>query len=191
MKRIELDLKNCLVRAESGLTSGELDAATIPHGMVAPVGECPTTGIEGVTLGGGIGYLLGMCGLTCDNLVRTELIDARGEKHFASQREDGDLLWALRGGGGNFGVVTSLTYALHPIAEVLAGFFAYIAATPDEKMPRDVANQWVKGVRLALSSVSTGDAYVNGLFIGGEPDRNRVESGYGVNYSRLSALKRR
>ena len=71
------------------------------------------------------------------------------------------------------------------------GFFAYIAATPDEAMSRDVANEWIKGVRLALSSVSTGDVYVNGLSVGGEPDQNRVESGYGVNYSRLRKLKRR
>jgi hypothetical protein len=72
------------------------------------------------------------------------------------------------------------------------GFFAYMAATPDEATPSDMANEWIKGVRLALTSVSTGDAYVNGLFVGGgEPDQNRVESGYGVNYSRLRGLKRR
>jgi FAD/FMN-containing dehydrogenase len=125
MKRVEIDLKNCVVRAEPGLTSGELDAATFWHGVVAPVGECPTTGIGGVTLGGGIGYLLGRYGLTCDNLVRAELTDARGESQIASSENDADLLWGLRGGGGNFGVVTSLTYRVHPIAQVLAGYLAY------------------------------------------------------------------
>jgi hypothetical protein len=71
------------------------------------------------------------------------------------------------------------------------GFFAYVAATTDEVTPRDMASEWVKSVRQVLRSASTGDAYVNGLFVGGAPDENRVEAGYGINYPRLRDLKRR
>jgi FAD binding domain/Berberine and berberine like len=125
MKQVEVDRTNRLARADAGLTTGELDAATSLYGMAVPLGECPTTGIGGVTLGGGIGYLLGRHGLTCDNLMAAELIDANGERLIASQADDPDLLWGLRGGGGNFGVVTSFTYRLNRISEVLAGFLAF------------------------------------------------------------------
>ncbi|MFZ0633877.1 MAG: BBE domain-containing protein, partial [Candidatus Acidiferrales bacterium] len=84
--------------------------------------------IGGVTLGGGIGYLLGSYGLTCDNLVSAEVIDARGRSLIASEDHDAELFWALRGGGGNFGVATSLTFRLHPVREVIAGMLTYAAA---------------------------------------------------------------
>jgi FAD/FMN-containing dehydrogenase len=125
MKGVQLDQQNRVVNVEAGLTSGELDAATLLYGLATPLGECPSTGIGGVTLGGGIGYLLGRHGLTCDNLIRAELVDANGERRIASAEDDPDLLWALRGGGGNFGVVTSLSYRLHTVGEVLAGFLTY------------------------------------------------------------------
>jgi FAD/FMN-containing dehydrogenase len=113
------------VQAETGLTSGELDEFTNQRGMAAPLGECPSTGIGGLTLGGGLGYLLGSRGLACDNLVRAEVIDARGRTLIASEDDDANLFWALRGGGGNFGVVTSLTFRLHPLREVLGGTLTY------------------------------------------------------------------
>ena len=125
MKKVEVDSTNRLVRADAGLTTGELDAATSRYEMAVPLGECPTTGIGGVTLGGGIGYLLGRHGLTCDNLVAAELIDANGEQLIASQTDDPELLWGLRGGGGNFGIVTSFTYSIHPVDKVLAGFLVF------------------------------------------------------------------
>ncbi len=128
MKKAEIGSAGRDVRAEAGLTCGELDAFTHPHGLATPLGECPSTGIGGVTLGGGIGYLLGAHGLTCDSLVSAEVIGADGQLLIASEDNDSDLLWALRGGGGNFGVATSLTYRLHPVREVIAGMLIYPAS---------------------------------------------------------------
>jgi FAD/FMN-containing dehydrogenase len=128
MKSAEISADGRYVRADPGLTCGELDALTHPRGLAVPLAECPGTGIGGVTLGGGIGYLLGSYGLTCDNLVSAEVIDARGRSLIASEDHDAELFWALRGGGGNFGVATSLTFRLHPVREVIAGMLTYAAA---------------------------------------------------------------
>jgi FAD/FMN-containing dehydrogenase len=128
MKEIEIDRQGRTVRAEPGLLWGEVDAATQAHGLATPGGIVTHTGIAGLTLGGGIGWLMRKHGLTSDNLVACDVVTAEGEFVRASADEHADLFWALQGGGGNFGVVTSFQYRLHAVGpEVLAGVVLYPA----------------------------------------------------------------
>ena len=109
------------VRVGGGATLSELDAATAQVGMATPVGVLGTTGVGGLTLGGGIGHLSRGHGLTIDNLVGAKLVLADGSQVHASGDENSDLFWAIRGGGGNFGVVTEFEYRMHPVSEVIGG----------------------------------------------------------------------
>ena len=121
MKGIHVDPVRSTVRAQAGVTVGELDRATGAFGLATPSGVVSTTGIAGLTLGGGIAWLMGKYGLAVDNLLSAEVVLASGEVVTASEDGDRDLFWALRGGGGNFGVVTSFEYRTHPVASVLGG----------------------------------------------------------------------
>ena len=121
MKDIEVDPDTCTVRAQAGLTWGEFDAATQEHGLAVTGGRFSTTGIAGLTLGSGSGWLERRCGLTLDNLLSAEIVTADGRVLTASAEENPDLFWALRGGGGNFGIVTSFTYRLHQIGPIIYG----------------------------------------------------------------------
>jgi FAD/FMN-containing dehydrogenase len=125
MKDLRVDPDRRIARAGPGLTLGELDAGTQQHGLATPLGAVSVTGIAGLTLGGGLGWLNGKHGLTCDNLLVAEVMTADGDVLLASAEENADLFWGLRGGGGNFGVVTSFTYRLHPVGPVLAGGLSY------------------------------------------------------------------
>ena len=126
MKAIEVDPIELIARAEPGLTWAEFDAATLAHGLATTGGTVSNTGIAGLTLGGGIGWLMGQHGLTIDNLLAVELVTAEGKLVRADNLTNPDLYWALRGGGGNFGVVTAFEYQLHPVpAEVLGGMAIY------------------------------------------------------------------
>jgi FAD/FMN-containing dehydrogenase len=125
MKSVRVDPARRTARAEPGLTWGEFDRETQAFGLATTGGQISTTGIAGLTLGGGWGYLARQHGLTSDNLLSADLVTADGQLVTASATEHPDLFWGLRGGGGNFGVVTSLEYRLHPVGTVLAGLVAY------------------------------------------------------------------
>ena len=98
-----------------------MDAATGEYGLATPSGIISTTGVGGLTLGGGLGHLTRKCGLAIDNLLGAEMVLADGEQVTASASENADLFWAIRGGGGNFGVVTSFLFRLHEVGTVIAG----------------------------------------------------------------------
>ena len=121
MKGIHVDPMARTARVEGGCTWGEVDHATHPYGLATPSGFISTTGVGGLTLGGGIGYLSRTHGLTIDNLLGVDLVLADGSFVTANAKEHADLFWAVRGGGGNFGVVTSFLFQLHPISTVYGG----------------------------------------------------------------------
>src|SRR5947209_1033724 len=121
MKGIRVDPTKRTVRVEGGCTWGDVDHATHPFGLATPSGFISSTGVGGLTLGGGIGYLSRTYGLTIDNLLGVDMVLADGSVVTANAQQNADLFWALRGGGGNFGVVTSFLFRLHPISTVYGG----------------------------------------------------------------------
>jgi FAD/FMN-containing dehydrogenase len=130
MREVEVDPVARTVRAQGGVVLGDLDAATSPHGLAVPVGIVSETGAAGLTLGGGVGWLQRRHGLTVDNLLAVELVTADGEVLRASATEEEELFWGVRGGGGNFGVVTAFEYRAHPVATVLGGALFFAADDP-------------------------------------------------------------
>ncbi|MFN8499115.1 MAG: FAD-binding oxidoreductase [Anaerolineae bacterium] len=148
MKAITVDPAARVAHAQGGATLGDLDRATQAHGLATPLGVVSATGIAGLTLGGGLGWLKNTYGLSCDNLISAEVVTADGRVLTASASENSDLFWAIRGGGGNFGIVTTFEYRLHPVgpevmftfvfhdgermAEALRFYRDYVATAPDE-----------------------------------------------------------
>ena len=125
MKGIRVDPQNKTVRAEPGVTWGEFDRETQAFGLATTGGLVSTTGIAGLTLGGGLGWLMGNYGLACDNLISADVVTADGRLLTASNSQNKDLFWGLRGGGGNFGVVTSFEFRLHPVGPMLGGMLVH------------------------------------------------------------------
>jgi FAD/FMN-containing dehydrogenase len=121
MKGIRVDPVDRTVRVEGGATWGDVDHATHAFGLATPSGIVSTTGVGGLTLGGGLGHLTRKCGLTIDNLLSVDVVLADGRLVTASAEENEDLFWAVRGGGGNYGVVTSFLFKLHPISAIVGG----------------------------------------------------------------------
>jgi FAD/FMN-containing dehydrogenase len=121
LRRVEVDRDSRIARAEGGATWLDFDTATQGFGLVTPGGVVGSTGVAGLTFGGGIGHLTAQHGLTCDNLVSAEVVTPDGTVVRASADEDAELLWGLRGGGGNFGVATRLEFRLHPLDRVVGG----------------------------------------------------------------------
>ncbi|PXA98127.1 FAD-linked oxidase [Nostoc sp. 3335mG] len=145
LKSLDIDLSTMSVWAGSGLTAGEVSEALDQHGVVVGFGDSATVGIGGLTLGGGVGYMARKHGLTIDSLLAAEIVTAAGDILWVDEHNHSDLFWAIRGGGGNFGVVTRFKYRLHPLPaftggplilparpEVLAGFVAAAKAAPEE-----------------------------------------------------------
>jgi hypothetical protein len=147
MNRVEVDPSKRRARAEGGALVRDMDKATQRFGLATPMGGCPTVGVAGLTLGGGEGLLMSKYGAACDNLISAKLVTVDGGQVEASENSNPDLFWAIRGGGGNFGVVTALEYRLHLVTKVLAGtltyppgripgllqaFVKFVAAAPDE-----------------------------------------------------------
>jgi FAD/FMN-containing dehydrogenase len=130
MKALELDLEGRTAWAESGLTAGEYTAAVGEHGLVTGFGDTGSVGIGGITLGGGIGYLVRRYGLTIDSLLAAEIVTADGSILRVDNEEHPDLFWALRGGGGNFGVATRFKFQLHELEQIVGGMLV-LPATPE------------------------------------------------------------
>lgn len=134
MKGIRVDLKANTVRAEGGVFLGDLDHATQPFGKAVPSGILSTTGISGLTLGGGVGHLSRAYGLSIDSLLEVDIVLADGHLVTANEQENADLFWAIRGGGGNFGVITSFLFKLHDAGTVYGGPMLWHIADAEEMM---------------------------------------------------------
>ena len=144
MKNVRVDAVKKRAYVEPGATLADLDQATQVHGLATPVGINSTTGIAGLTLGGGFGWLTRKYGMTVDNLASVDMITAGGKKIHASEKENSDLFWALRGGGGNFGVVTQFEFRLFPVGpKILAGLIVF---------PFSQARQILTGYRQFINS---------------------------------------
>jgi hypothetical protein len=175
MKGIRVDPKAQTVQVQAGCVWGDVDHATHAFGMATPSGFISTTGVSGLTLGGGVGHLTRRYGLTIDNLLAADVVLADGRFVTATEKEHADLFWALRGGGGNFGVVTSFLFKLHPVntvyagptfwpldrttevmktyrefilraPETVSGFFAFLTVPPVPTFPSDLHMQKVCGI---------------------------------------------
>jgi FAD/FMN-containing dehydrogenase len=172
MNRVEVDAGNRVARAEAGALVRDLDHATRHFGLATTSGGCPTVGIAGLTLGGGEGQLMAKYGAACDNLLSAQIVTVDGRQVEASPNSNPDLFWAIRGGGGNFGVVTALEYRVHPVTEVLAGpllyspgripdllqaFAKFVAAAPDEASIVGSVLPSVQGTRFRVLVFHCGD----------------------------------
>src|SRR5436853_4534535 len=122
---VDIDPEARVVRAGAGLTWAQLNEVTQAHGLAVTGGAISTTGIAGLTLGGGLGWLMAKLGLAADSVTSIELVNAEGEVLDVTATSDAELFWALRGGGGNFGIATSFEYRLHPISMVTGGLIAH------------------------------------------------------------------
>ncbi len=130
MKDLQINVQDQTAWAETGLTAGEYVTATAAHGLTTGFGDTGTVGLGGITLGGGVGYLVRKHGLTIDNLLAAEVVTADGQLLYVDDKNHPDLFWAIRGGGGNFGVATRFKFQLHELDKVLGGML-FLPATPD------------------------------------------------------------
>jgi FAD/FMN-containing dehydrogenase len=150
MKNVRVDATNRRAFVEPGATLADFDEAVQKHGLATPMGINSTTGVSGLTLGGGFGWLTRKYGMTVDNLVSAEVIIADGKKIRASENENADLFWAIRGGGGNFGIVTQFEFKLHPVGpQILAGLIVF-----PSKQAKQVLRQYREFVESAPEELS-------------------------------------
>src|SRR6059036_1714343 len=130
MKALDIDVEGRTAWAQAGLTAVEYSAAAGAHGLATGFGDTGSVGIGGITLGGGVGYLVRKCGMTIDDLLAADVVTADGQLFRVDAETHPDLFWAIRGGGGNFGVVTRFQYRLHPVGTIVGGMMM-LPATPD------------------------------------------------------------
>ena len=163
LKGVRVDAEKGTVRVEPGCTSGDVDHATHAFGLAVPFGIVSTTGVAGLTLGGGTGYLTRRHGLTIDNLLEADVVLADGSFVTASTSQNADLFWAIRGGGGNFGVVTSFLFQAHPVSMVYAGpiFWEATHARSIMRMYRDFISSAPEdlGIFVGLKTVPPMDPF--------------------------------
>jgi hypothetical protein len=152
MRGIHVDPEKQTVHAEGGCTLGDIDRATHPYGLATPTGINSTTGIGGLALGGGMGHLSRRYGLTIDNFLSVDMVLADGSIVTANADQNADLFWAVRGGGGNFGVVTAFLLKLHPVSTVIAGPSVWPIGMAAEAM------------RFYRDFISQAPEYLNGIF---------------------------
>jgi FAD/FMN-containing dehydrogenase len=198
LKGIRIDPENRIARVEGGATWGDLDHATHVFGLAAPGGVISTTGVGGLTTGGGFGYLSRRYGLACDNLISVDIVTADGRLRVANDSENADLFWAIRGGGGNFGIVTSFEFRLHPVDQVYAGpilypleksaevlrlfrdfmrtapreistFFAFLIVPPGPPFPEELHGQTVCAIMCACTDLARAEEIVRPLRQFGPP----------------------
>jgi FAD/FMN-containing dehydrogenase len=148
LKRLEVDPEGRVAWAETGLTAGEVTASAATHGLGISFGDTGSVGIGGLTLGGGIGYMVRKHGLTIDHLLGAELVTADGDRIEVDESRHPDLFWAIRGGGGNFGVATRFRYRLHPVQEATGGMLV-LPATPE------LVAEFIAAAEAAPDEVST------------------------------------
>jgi len=176
LKGVQVDAKNRTATAQPGVTLGDYDRATNALDLVTPTGVVSRTGIAGLTLGGGLGWLMGKHGLACDNLLGAEVVTAEGKTVQASETENADLLWGLRGGGGNFGIVTEFRYRLHPLETTIAGLLIYPLEKSKEVLRffREITHQCPDELVVAAALLNSPDGIpVSALVVcyNGDPKR--------------------
>lgn len=164
---VRVDVKNRTAAAQPGVTLGDYDRATNSLDLVTPMGVVSRTGVAGLTLGGGLGWLMGKYGLACDNLMSAEVVTAEGKTVLASETENPDLLWALRGGGGNFGIVTELRYRLHPLEPTIAGLLLYPLEKSKEVLRffREITHQCHDNLAVAAAILTSPDGIPVSAFV--------------------------
>lgn len=155
MRAVSIDSKKYTARAQGGATIGDLIGAAQRHGLATATGTISSVGLGGLTLGGGYGPLSGKCGLVADNLLSAQVVTADGELLTASATEHVELYWGLRGGGGNFGVVVSLEFRLHPISNVLSGLLLYPLSQAN-----DVLLQYVEFIKTAPDDLTVQSGFI-------------------------------
>ena len=163
MNRIEVEPDGRQVRVGAGVTWGEFDRATQEHGLATTGGRVSTTGVAGLTLGGGSGWLERRYGLTCDNLISVDLVTADGRQVTASEDDNPDLFWALHGGGGNFGVATSFVFRLHPVGPLVTAGLLLWAGDAASEVARRVPRRRLRRTRRTRLSAGVSHRTARGV----------------------------